>query len=261
MDTPVKSICSCKSDLSYVVVRFDDDKDREYVLAEPLATSLAEKKKTEIESLDSCSGSDLVGMSYQPPFDCYYSKAEPKLAPLKTGTAEPVAWRVIEADFVTTDSGTGIVHIAPAFGEVDYSVLMAERDRFENELPPLINCVAPDGTFTDEFPTMTGRFVKECDRDLTRDIRRRGLLVHQEQYLHDYPFCWRADNDPLIQYPRASWFIRTSEFRNELLSNNSHINWMPEHIKDGRFGNFLENNVDWALSRERTGNPTAHLGL
>ena len=251
MDTPVKSICSCKTDLSYVVVQFDDDKDREYVLAEPLATSLAEKKKTEIEILDSCSGSDLVGMSYQPPFDCYYSKAEPKLAPLKTGTAEPVAWRVIEADFVTTDSGTGIVHIAPAFGEVDYSVLMAERDRFENELPPLINCVAPDGTFTDEFPTMTGRFVKECDRDLTRDIRRRGLLVHQEQYLHDYPFCWRADNDPLIQYPRASWFIRTSEFRNELLSNNSHINWMPEHIKDGRFGNFLENNVDWALSRER----------
>ena len=190
-------------------------------------------------------------MSYQPPFDCYYSKDEPKVAPLKNGTIEPVAWRVIEADFVTTDSGTGIVHIAQAFGEVDYSVLMAERERFENKLPMLINCVAPDGTFTDEFPTMSGRFVKDCDRDLTRDLRSRGLLVHQEQYLHDYPFCWRADNDPLIQYPRASWFIRTSEFRNELLSNNSHINWMPEHIKDGRFGNFLENNVDWALSRER----------
>ena len=110
---------------------------------------------------------------------------------------------------------------------------MAERERFENKLPMLINCVAPDGTFTDEFPTMSGRFVKDCDRDLTRDLRSRGLLVHQEQYLHDYPFCWRADNDPLIQYPRASWFIRTSEFRNELLANNSHINWMPEHIKEG----------------------------
>ena len=248
---PSNQFAAVKSDLSYVVVRFDDDKDREYVLAEPLAASLAEKKKTEIEIIESCSGSDLVGMCYQPPFDCFYSSSEPRVAPLEDGGDAAVAWRVVEADFVTTDSGTGIVHIAPAFGEVDYGVLMAERDRFKNNLPPLLNCVAPDGTFTDEFPSMTGRFVKECDRDLTRDIRGRGLLVHQEQYLHDYPFCWRADNDPLIQYPRASWFIRTSEFRNELLSNNSHINWMPEHIKDGRFGNFLENNVDWALSRER----------
>ena len=248
---PSNQFAAVKSDLSYVVVRFDDDKDREYVLAEPLAASLAEKKKTEIEIIESCSGSDLVGLCYQPPFDCFYSSSEPRVAPLEDGGDAAVAWRVVEADFVTTDSGTGIVHIAPAFGEVDYGVLMAERDRFKNNLPPLLNCVAPDGTFTDEFPSMTGRFVKECDRDLTRDIRGRGLLVHQEQYLHDYPFCWRADNDPLIQYPRASWFIRTSEFRNELLSNNSHINWMPEHIKDGRFGNFLENNVDWALSRER----------
>ncbi len=190
-------------------------------------------------------------MCVHPPIECFYSSSEPRVAQLEDGGDAAVAWRVVEADFVTTDSGTGIVHIAPAFGEVDYGVLMAERDRFKNNLPPLLNCVAPDGTFTDEFPSMTGRFVKECDRDLTRDIRGRGLLVHQEQYLHDYPFCWRADNDPLIQYPRASWFIRTSEFRNELLSNNSHINWMPEHIKDGRFGNFLENNVDWALSRER----------
>ncbi|NBW87812.1 MAG: isoleucine--tRNA ligase, partial [Planctomycetia bacterium] len=94
-------------------------------------------------------------------------------------------------------------------------------------------------------------FVKECDRDITRDIRSRGLLVHQEQYVHDYPFCWRADNDPLIQYPRSSWFIRTSDFREQMLANNARIEWLPEHIKDGRFGNFLETNVDWALSRER----------
>jgi isoleucyl-tRNA synthetase len=97
----------------------------------------------------------------------------------------------------------------------------------------------------------SGRFVKECDRDITRDLKSRGLLLHQEQYVHDYPFCWRADNDPLIQYPRASWFIRTSQFRDAMLANNARIDWHPEHIKEGRFGNFLETNVDWALSRER----------
>ena len=82
-------------------------------------------------------------------------------------------------------------------------------------------------------------------------MKDRGLLFHQEQYLHDYPFCWRADEDPLIQYPRKSWFIRTTQFRDRMLANNSHIHWLPEHIRDGRFGNFLETNVDWALSRER----------
>ena len=82
-------------------------------------------------------------------------------------------------------------------------------------------------------------------------MKGRGLLFHQEQYLHDYPFCWRAEEDPLIQYPRRSWFIRTTQFKDQMLANNSRINWLPEHIRDGRFGNFLETNVDWALSRER----------
>ena len=248
---PSNQFAAIKSDLTYVAVRFEDDPEREYIIAEPLAASLADKKKTTLEVLESFPGSDLIGACYLPPFDCFRPDGQPELTTLKNGDDQPVAWRVIEADFVTTDSGTGIVHIAPAFGEVDYGVLLAERKRFENKVPPLLNCVAPDGTFTDEFPTMAGRFVKECDRDLTRDLRSRELLVHQEQYLHDYPFCWRADDDPLIQYPRASWFIRTSQFRGAMLANNEQINWMPEHIKEGRFGNFLANNVDWALSRER----------
>ena len=248
---PSNQFAAIKSDLTYVAVRFEDDPEREYIIAEPLAASLADKKKTTLEVLESFPGSDLIGACYLPPFDCFRPDGQPELTTLKNGNDQPVAWRVIEADFVTTDSGTGIVHIAPAFGEVDYGVLLAERKRFENKVPPLLNCVAPDGTFTDEFPTMAGRFVKECDRDLTRDLRSRKLLVHQEQYLHDYPFCWRADDDPLIQYPRASWFIRTSQFRDAMLANNEQINWMPEHIKEGRFGNFLANNVDWALSRER----------
>ena len=96
-----------------------------------------------------------------------------------------------------------------------------------------------------------GRWVKECDKDITRDLKSRGLLYHQEQYIHDYPFCWRADEDPLIQYPRRSWFIKTTQFKDAMLANNEQINWLPEHIKHGRFGNFLESNVDWALSRER----------
>ena len=96
-----------------------------------------------------------------------------------------------------------------------------------------------------------GRWVKEADKDISRELRRRGLLFHQEQYLHEYPFCWRAEEDPLIQYPRQSWFIRTTDFREQMLANNAEINWLPEHIRDGRFGNFLESNVDWALSRER----------
>ena len=121
----------------------------------------------------------------------------------------------------------------------------------EGQGPQLINAVAPDGTFTAEAPDYQGRWVKEADRDIIRELKRRGLLLHQEQYLHDYPFCWRAEEDPLIQYPRKSWFIRTTQFRDEMLANNRLIHWLPEHIRDGRFGNFLESNVDWALSRER----------
>src|SRR5262249_11566164 len=118
--------------------------------------------------------------------------------------------------------------------------------------PELICAVAPDGKFTDEGPDYCrGRWVKDCDKDIIHDLKNRGLLFHREEYRHEYPFCWRAEEDPLIQYPRKSWFIKTSEFKEQMLENNQHINWLPEHIKNGRFGNFLETNVDWALSRER----------
>jgi isoleucyl-tRNA synthetase len=145
-----------------------------------------------------------------------------------------------------------VVHQAPAYGEVDYDVLLAEQGRFvAGQGPPLLNAVAPDGRFTAEAPDYQGRWVKDCDKDIIRDLKSRGLLLHQEQYVHEYPFCWRAEEDPLIQYPRKSWFIRTTQFREKMLENNRRINWLPEHIRDGRFGNFLESNVDWALSRER----------
>ncbi|MFO0840060.1 MAG: class I tRNA ligase family protein [Phycisphaerae bacterium] len=168
-------------------------------------------------------------------------------------------WRVIKADFVTIDSGTGVVHIAPPFGEADFDSLETQQLRFIDPMPELLCAVNPDGTFNNEAPERyRGRWVKDCDKDIIRELRDERktpwgtpLLYHQEQYRHDYPFCPQAPDDPLIQYARKSWFVRTSQFREELLKNNAAVNWLPEHIKEGRFGNFLRENVDWALSRER----------
>ncbi|MFV2066107.1 MAG: class I tRNA ligase family protein, partial [Pirellulales bacterium] len=197
-------------------------------------------------------GADLVGLRYVPPFDFYYREAGDRRGRLKEGGEQAVAWRVVAADFVTLESGSGVVHQAPAFGEVDFDILRREQNRFQvDEGPELICCVAPDGRFTAVAGAYEGRWVKEADKDITRDLRRRGLLLHQEQTVHDYPFCWRAEEDPLIQYPRRSWFVRTTQFKERMLENNRQIDWIPQHIRDGRFGNFLESNVDWALSRER----------
>ena len=137
------------------------------------------------------------------------------------------------------------------------------RARFvEGEGPELICAVAPDGKFTDEAPTYDGRWVKDGDKEITRDLKQRELLFHQEQYLHDYPFCWRAEEDPLIQYPRRSWFVRTTQFKDQMLANNQQINWLPEHIRDGRFGNFLETQCRLgAVARTLLGHAAADLGL
>jgi len=176
-------------------------------------------------------GRELVGRRYEPLF----RYAEPRGGR---------AWEVIDADFVTLDAGTGIVHIAPAFGEDDYRVAQ------EKGLG-ILQLIAPDGTFVPEATDFAGRFCKDADADIIRNLKERGLLLKRETYRHDYPFCWRAEDDPLIQYARESWFIRTTAFRDAFLANNAKINWLPEHIRDGRFGNFLKDNVDWALSRER----------
>jgi len=240
-----------KPDLEYSVVRFADE-PRRLVLASALVETIAKKIGKEPRVEGKFGGTDLVGLRYQPPFDYYYKSLGQSQGRLKSGENQHLAWRVVAADFVAVDTGAGVVHQAPAFGEVDFEVLLAEQARFvEGQGPQLINAVAPDGTFTAEAPEYQGRWVKEADRDIVRELKRRGLLLHQEQYLHDYPFCWRAEEDPLIQYPRKSWFIRTTRFRDEMLANNRLIHWLPEHIRDGRFGNFLESNVDWALSRER----------
>lgn len=253
---PSNMYAAVHPELEYTLVK-DVESGEQLYLASALVERIAEKSKREFESLETVQGSELIGLRYTPPFDGYVkSTGDPEgqlVSPQADAEREHHYWRVVEADFVTTESGSGIVHQAAAFGEVDYDVYDRERRRFvEGEQPELLCAVGPDGKFTEAVPDdLIGVWVKDADKALARDLKERGLMFLQEQYLHDYPFCWRADQDPLIQYPRRSWFIRTTRFRDLMLKNNSQIGWQPEHIRDGRFGNFLESNVDWALSRER----------
>ncbi|HZU83314.1 MAG TPA: class I tRNA ligase family protein, partial [Polyangiaceae bacterium] len=201
-------------------------------------------------------GSALEGWEYRPPFDLFAGEQR-RVVPRDGALAQAAYWRVVTADFVTLDAGTGVVHIAPAFGEDDHKLFVAEQARFSSQRGEpaltLFNAVKPDGTFIDAegFERYVGRWVKDCDKEIQHDLRDRGLLVHAETYRHDYPFCWRAESDPLIQYARPAWYIRTTALIDRAIANNRAIHWLPEHIRDGRFGDFLAHNVDWALSRER----------
>ncbi|MCH1494760.1 MAG: class I tRNA ligase family protein, partial [Rubripirellula sp.] len=242
--------------VEYCVAR-DPETNQELVLAKALLETISTKLKRELEWVEDVEASDLIGLRYEPPTPHYRTATGDPEGELVNGGTEHFYWRVVPADFVTTESGSGIVHQAPAFGEVDHDVLVEQQRRFvEGQRPELLCAVGPDGKFTDDFDTFqehtfVGTWVKDADKPMARALKSTGRLLHQEQYLHEYPFCWRAKNDPLIQYPRRSWFIRTTKFRDMMLKNNAEIGWQPEHIKDGRFGNFLESNVDWALSRER----------
>ena len=248
---PSNQFAAVKPDLEYSLVSVEGE-PRKLILASALVETVAAKVGKEFTVEAVMPGETLIGLRYLPPYRFFYDKQGEKQGKLKDGGRQHIAWRVVPADFVTIDTGTGVVHQAPAFGEVDFELLLAEQARFAaGEGPPLICSVAPDGAFTDETPEYKGRWVKDCDRDIIRQMKAEGTLFHQEQYKHDYPFCWRAEEDPLIQYPRKSWFVRTTAIKDRMLANNSRINWLPEHIRDGRFGNFLESNVDWALSRER----------
>jgi isoleucyl-tRNA synthetase len=250
---PSNQFAAVHPDLEYsLVIDQHDGTTDKLIIASALVETIAGRVKRELKVERTLRGLELVGQRYRPPFDYYYNSLGSTLGTLKDGGREYVAWRVVAADFVTVDSGTGAVHEAPAFGEVDYDVLLDQQARFvAGEGPNLINAVAPDGKFTAEAPPYQGQWVKDADKQIIHDLKDRRVLYHREQYVHEYPFCWRAEDDPLIQYPRESWFVRTTAFKDEMLANNSKINWLPDHIKEGRFGKFLESNVDWALSRER----------
>jgi isoleucyl-tRNA synthetase len=206
------------------------------VLAEPLVEKVLGEGA---EILDRFPGSDLVGRRYGGPV-------------FPTSDREPGGYPVIAGDFVTTEDGTGLVHIAPAFGEDDYRVA-AEHGIFEpTRRQTLYNPVRPDGRFDERVTGFADRFVKdpEVTRELIDDLGRRGLLFREQVYEHSYPHCWRCGT-PLLYYATSSWYIGTSEAKEQMLANNEAIGWHPEHVKHGRFGKWLENNVDWALSRDR----------
>jgi isoleucyl-tRNA synthetase len=220
-------------DVAYVRARVDGEA---LILAEPLVEKVLGEGA---EIVDRFPGRDLVGRRYKGPV-------------LALGDREPGAFPVVAGDFVTTEDGTGLVHIAPAFGEDDYAVA-AENGIFDpTDHGSLYNPVRPDGRFEDRVVGFGGRFVKdpEVTGELIADLDARGLLFREQVYEHAYPHCWRCGT-PLLYYAKSSWYVATSGAREQLLANNERIGWHPEHIKHGRFGKWLENNVDWALSRDR----------
>ncbi|MEZ4223796.1 MAG: class I tRNA ligase family protein [Polyangiaceae bacterium] len=249
------------TDYAYVSVgeALDPKKDRPLgtsaktlIMAAALVPDVQKKLGRKLTVEKTVKAEALVGMRYQPPFDTYAARLGDARVALKAGDSDALYWRVLAEDFVTLDTGTGIVHIAPAFGEDDHNAHRRQLARYADPLSVELICsVNPDGTFKSEAGAYAGRWVKDCDRDILRELAERKLLIHEEMYRHEYPFCWRADEDPLIQMARPAWFIRTTARLDDALSNNQAVGWLPEHIKDGRFGDFLRNNVDWALSRER----------
>src|SRR5579884_1235460 len=177
-------------------------------------------------------GSALEGIEYDPPF--------PYIAKDAYG---PRGHTVLGADFVTAQDGTGLVHTAIAFGEDDFR--LGEQYGLN-----VVNPVRPDGTYDQRIGPYAGRWVKDADPDLIEDLRARGRILRAETYEHSYPHCWRCGT-PLLYYAKPSWYIGTSQIKDRLLAANETVTWYPEHVKHGRFGNWLEGNVDWALSRER----------
>jgi isoleucyl-tRNA synthetase len=182
-----------------------------------------------VQILERFKGKKLKGVRYKPLFTF--------IIPDKP------AYFVLLEDFVTTGDGSGLVHIAPAFGAEDMQAAL------KYDLPILMT-VTEEGTFIPEVRPWSGKFVKDADPLIVQDLEARGLLLRAGNITHTYPFCWRCET-PLLYYARGTWYIRTSQYKDRLVALNQEINWVPEHIKDGRFGNWLENNVDWALGRER----------
>ena len=183
----------------------------------------------EFEILETIAGEKLVGMEYEPLFQFFKPKQK--------------AWYVIPGDFVSTEEGTGIVHIAPAFGEDDYKV----GQKFNL---PVLQPVDKSGKFIEEVTPFKHMFVKTADPKIIEHLRCNGQLYQSQTITHSYPHCWRCDS-PLLYYAKRSWYIRTTAKKDRLIANNRLIRWIPKEVGEGRFGEWLENNVDWALSRDR----------
>jgi isoleucyl-tRNA synthetase len=223
--------CAVGPDVRYVLV--DGGEHGPLVLAADLVESVLGEGTEVIRDVGV---EELLGLHYEGPFDLVGPGS-------KDGSPE-ANWRyIVSADFVTTTDGTGIVHMAPAFGADDMAVGK------EHDLP-VVNPVDLEGRFVEAVEPFAGQFVKDADEHITADMRARGILVKAGTYTHTYPFCWRCTS-PLLYYAKPSWYIATTKLRDRLLEENAGLDWHPEHIREGRFGDWLSNNVDWALSRER----------
>jgi isoleucyl-tRNA synthetase len=253
---PGNTALAVAPEAEYVVV----ESDKEYLI---LASALLGAVGLDgYKVAEKVIGEDLVGVHYEPLYKVDIFRS----------TEDKPAYRVIEGDFVSMEDGTGIVHIAPAYGEIDFEV-------GEKEGLPLVHTVELNGMVTTDLltgltPKMrdyiqkstapvslggvrqkvdlpgAGKFVKDADKDILDDLKSRGLLFRSGRITHTYPFCWRCES-PLLYYAKQTWYIRTTAVKERLIDGNAEINWYPDYIKHGRFGDWLENNVDWAFSRER----------
>ena len=248
------------SDIDYVKIKYPFDKllsandvkpgvnildgmitvgNQNYILAKARLTEIFKDQAYEI--ISEFKGSELVGKFYKPLFD-YYSE-DYTLANRENG------WKIYAADFVTTEDGVGVVHIAPAFGEDDMALGKTEK-------LPFVQHVGMDGLFKSEVKDFQGLHVKPIEDHMATDVEiikylsAKGLLFHKEKYEHSYPHCWRCDT-PLINYATSSWFINVTKLKPKLLDEAKKINWSPDYIKNGRFGNWLEGARDWSISRQR----------
>jgi len=220
---PANVAIAVGENITYAKVRVGEQK---YILAKDRLSLLGKEGEYEIES--EFLGGTLVGREYEPLYEMKLEKP---------------GYRVIAADFVSVTDGTGIVHIAPGFGIEDMEAGKA------NDLPILVT-VNDEGKFTEEVEQWQNKFVKDADPEIVADLKKRKLLFSEEMYEHDYPFCWRCDT-PLLYMAKTAWFIKMTTLRDQLLANNEQINWVPEHLKQGRFGEWLKDVKDWNLSRER----------
>ncbi|MEW5797065.1 MAG: isoleucine--tRNA ligase [Candidatus Zixiibacteriota bacterium] len=221
---PSNAALCMKADADYVTVRHQGEK---LVMAEALVMRVL---GPEVEILARHKGAGFVKRRYIPLFDFYKEQSDK-------------AFYVITGEFVTLDDGTGIVHIAPGFGADDYEI-------GQKYGLPVLQAIEANGLFKAEAGKYAGMFVKDADPVITDDLKKAGKLYKKELYEHNYPFCWRCDS-PLIYIARESWYIRTTQFKEQLIKNNNAISWVPDEIRTGRMLDWLENNVDWALSRER----------
>lgn len=208
---------------TYVKVEYDSSF---YIVMKDLLDRIFEEDTFRI--VKEFKGSELIGYKYIPPF---------------INAELENAYKIIPGDFVTAKEGTGLVHIAPAHGEDDYNVVRENGISF-------FNVIDSKGNYNSKFPMLEGSSAKESDIEIIKDLNSRNLLFKKEKYSHNYPHCWRCDS-PLIYYAMEGWFLNTTSFKEKIIENNRSVNWYPSHIKEGRFGNFLENMVDWNIGRKR----------